>query len=317
MKSGAIALIGLGAIGVPIADKLNNAYGSKFVLVANGERKERLVKDEMFINNKLFKPKVISDKSEIAEPTTLLIVCIKNYDLEAALTDIKQVVSEETIILPLQNGIFSYEFFSREFPDNVVLHGYVQGPNTRIENDTFSYENSGVMHIGNSIDYPSGIAEQVYEVLHDAGVDVRVEANIRKMVWKKWMLNVAGNSVTALTGADYSHFKNHIALQNVCRTCMQEFVRVAQRENVELTAEDIEDIIKYYVSYNGTKKTSMLMDVLNERRTENEYLAGELLRKASQFGLWLPVTSTLYYLVKSKENVYTQALEEAQNAGNK
>ena len=309
MKNGAIALIGLGAIGVPIADKLNSTYGEDFVLVASGARRERLEKDKLFINNNAFYPKVISDKAEILKPISLLIVCVKNYDLDTSLADIKQVVSKETVILPLQNGIFSYEFFSKEFPKNTVLHGYVQGPNTRTENGNFYYKNAGVMHIGDSADYSSGIADQVYKKLSCAGVEVRVEANIRKMVGKKWMLNVAGNSVTALTGADYSQFKNHIALQNICRTCMQEFIRVAQREAVELNAEDIEDIIKYYVSYIGDKKTSILMDVLNARKTENEYLAGALLRKAGQYGLWLPVTSTLYYLVKAKESIYMENKE--------
>ena len=63
------------------------------------------------------------------------------------------------------------------------------------------------MHIGNPFDLEKDYASYVYNLLIYAGVNVYLENNIRKMVWKKWMLNIAGNSITALTGADYNQFK--------------------------------------------------------------------------------------------------------------
>lgn len=64
-----------------------------------------------------------------------------------------------------------------------------------------------------------------------------------------------GNSVTALTGADYSKFRTYEALQTICRKSMREFVKVAQAKEIPLFEEDIEDIIQYYVNYKGAKKT--------------------------------------------------------------
>lgn len=55
---------------------------------------------------------------------------------------------------------------------------------------------------------------------------------------------------------------------------------VAQYENVELIKKDIDDVIDYYITYKGSKKTSMLEDIMNNRKTENEYLAGDLIRLA-------------------------------------
>ena len=121
------------------------------------------------------------------------------------------------------------------------------------------------------------------------------------------MLNVAGNSVTALTSADYSMFKDVKELQVLCRKSMLEFLQIAEAENIGLTNSDIDDIIDYYVTYKGNKKTSMLEDVLNHRRTENEYLAGELLRHAENIGIDLPIIKTLYTLVDIKEKLYTEA----------
>lgn len=300
-----VALIGLGAIGTPIAHKLNNAYGDNFSLIAGGAFRKELENSQLTVNGQSFSPKIISDLSEIENQVELLIVCVKNYDLKFAVDDIRKVVTENTVILPLQNGIYSYKFFCRNFPDNQILQGYVQGPNTRRKDDAIEYDNPGEMHIGKSDRSSDDCVYRIYEILDNAGVDVTIEQDIRKMVWKKWMLNVAGNSVTALTGADYSMFKDVEELQQLCRQSMAEFLEVAAAENIGLANDDIEDIINYYVTYSGNKKTSMLEDVLNHRKTENEYLAGELLNMADNFNLDLPITKTLYSLVSIKEKLYS------------
>lgn len=303
MLSGKVAIIGLGAIGVPIADKLYAKYHDDFVLVANSHFKEKLTAQKMFINGKDFSPRIISDKSN-GDNISLLIICIKNYDLQNALDDIKNVVTENTVILPLQNGIFSYEFFRENFPKNSILQGYVIGPNTVINNGEFYYKNPGVMHIGSPDIFSKDIAYDMYKKLKDAGIDIIYEENITREAWKKWMLNVAGNSITALTNADYSSFKDSEELQELSRRCMTEFLKVANAENVELYNDDIDNIINYYVTYSGHKKTSMLVDVVNKKKTENDYLAGDILSKAKKHNIDMPITETLYFLIKIKERIY-------------
>jgi 2-dehydropantoate 2-reductase len=199
-----IALIGLGAIGVPIAHKLQSEYKDSFFLIADEERKRKLREKSIHINGELFIPNVISelDHSE-AGNVDILIVCVKNYGLNSILRNVSPFIGEETIILPLQNGIYSHEFFETHFPENIVLSGYVQGPERT--KDGFQYSNSGELHIG-SEQYKDS-ARRVVKVLRTAIIPASYEEDIMKMVWKKWMLNVAGNSITALTGADYSLFK--------------------------------------------------------------------------------------------------------------
>ena len=304
MLQNTVALIGLGAIGTPIAHKLYNTYGNTFALVASGVFREELENTELAVNGEEYNPKIISDKSEAENAVDLLLICVKNYDLAFAIEDIKKVVTDNTIILPLQNGVYSYKFFCEMFPDNPVIQGYVQGPNTKRDGNCITYSNPGVMHIGKSDRATSQTVEYAYSLLKEAGVDVRVEEDIKRMVWKKWMLNVAGNYVTALTEADYSKFKKIPELQQLCISSMQEFLKVADAENIGLTNEDISDIISYYVTYKGTKRTSMLEDVLYKRPTENEFLAGDLLNMANDYGIELPITKTLYSLIKVKEELY-------------
>ena len=190
------------------------------------------------------------------EKPSLAIICVKNYDIESAIEDLRPVIAPGTILLPLQNGIYAFQRFCEAFPENIVLKGYIQGPNTIMDGENLLFTNAGVTHIGASSYSGDDIVQHVYRLMHSTGLDVIVEVDIDKMVWKKWMLNVAGNSVTALTGADYSKFRTYEALQTICRKSMREFVEVAQAKEIPLFEEDIEDIIQYYVSYKGAKERS-------------------------------------------------------------
>lgn len=299
-----IVLIGFGAIGIPIAWHLNQCYGEKFALVATGARRKKMEKKHYWVNGSAFSAKIVSEADELPQEPSLAIICVKNYDIESAIEDLRPVIGKETILLPLQNGIYAFKRFCEAFPENIVLKGYIQGPNTLMDGENLLFTNAGVTHIGASDYSGDDIVQHVYRLLYKTGLDVVVEADIDKMVWKKWMLNVAGNSVTALTGADYSKFRTYEELQIICRKSMREFVEVAKAKDIPLDENDIEDIIQYYVSYKGAKKTSMLEDVLHHRRTENEYLAGTLLQMAQKKQIPVPATETLYLLMKAKEEIY-------------
>lgn len=296
------ALIGFGAIGAPIADRLHKVYSQDFYLVMNEERKRKFENGRITVNSHIFAPKILTDRNEEEIQISLLIVGVKNYDLCSAMRDIEKIVDKNTVILPLQNGIFAYDFFRNAFPQNVILKGYIQGPNTERKENDIVYQNAGVIHIGSEDNY--AVAKEVYSYLKSAGLEIIFESNISKAVWKKWMLNVAGNSVTALTGADYSQFKVFTNLQNICLNAMREFAQISRAEGVYLDENDIQDVLQYYVSYDGNKKTSMLVDVLNERKTENKYLSGKAVEIAKKHNISIPTITTLYYLMETKELVY-------------
>lgn len=297
-----VALIGLGVTGSPIAHKMENYYGDDFCLVASEEIKEDLRESKYHINGEQFSPIIASCKDELEKPIDLLIVCVKNYHLDAAVEDIARCIDKNTIIMPLQNGIFSYQFFKKTFPNNQILEGYVQGPNTQIRNNNITYVNPGVVHIGSS--NHSELAKEVWRIFTKVGVPAEYEENIRHMIWKKWMLNVAGNSVTALTEADYNMFREIDGLASICRRTMEEFVNIAHSEGIDLSESDIDDVIFYYMTYRGSKKTSMLEDFMNRRKTENDYLAGYALKIAEKNEIDAPMIKTVYELIDIKEKIY-------------
>ncbi len=302
--NGYIALIGLGAVGVPIANLLFKKYKNDFILLSSKDFLSTLIHKEIYINNELFKPVVISEKTQLQKKIGLLIVTVKNYHVVSTCEFLQDMIDEDTVILPLQNGVYSSNYFRSCFPNNVILEGFAKGPNTIITRNGFEYQRTGELHVGATNAANRHYAKNTWDILDKAGMECYFDDNIRREVWKKLMLNVAGNAITAITEIDYCDFKHSLEVQELCRRTMREFIQIANKNEIDLNEDDIEDVIKYYLSFKVSKHTSMLEDVLHKRKTENEYIAGYISKLASQLSVQTPNIDMLYYLVKIKEHVY-------------
>lgn len=297
-----ITLVGLGAVGAPLADHLWKEYGDDFALLSSADFLHTL--EELYINGEKFNPNIFSKPEELKKKIGIVFICVKNYHVEGIAEFLKTMIDDDTIIVPLQNGVYSYDYFSKMFPKNFVLEGFAQGPNTQVLKNIYVYQKPGVFHVGTSDKNNDQLGRKAFNIMKQAGVDCYYDDNIRHEVWKKLMLNTAGNAITALTGIDYCMFEKSAEVQDLCRKTMKEYAEVANKNGIEITDEDIEDIMTYYLSFTVSKHTSMLEDVLNKRLTENEFIAGYISRLAKKLNIDTPCIDMLYELMKVKEEVY-------------
>ena len=301
-----VSLIGLGAVGAPLADLLFKKYGKNFILLSS--KNFLLTLNDLYINGSGFNPKVVYKKEQLKKKIGVVFICVKNYQIEAIADLLNKLIDDETIIVPLQNGVYSFDFFRKQFPLNVVLEGFAQGPNTIVMKNIYIYQKPGSFHIGSSNMGWQRKAIETVELMNAAGIESSYSEDIKHEVWKKLMLNVAGNAITALTGIDYCMFAKSIETQQLCRNVMSEFSIVANALGITITNKDIDDTIDYYLSFKVSKKTSMLEDVTNCRPTENDFIAGYISKLALKLGVNVPHIDTLYNLVKIKEDVYLKKI---------
>ena len=132
---------------------------------------------------------------------------------------------------------------------------------------------------------------------------------MKRGVWRKWMLNVGANQISALTEADYLKFGEIPEIEQVLRLAMHELLIIACYEGVNLSTQDISELIEYLTTYPYPKKTSMLQDILAHRKTEIDYISGDIVRLSRKWNCPCPVNLAMYYLIKSKEACYLSGKE--------
>ena len=299
-----VAMIGAGAIGGVYAYSLHKLLGDNFAFIANGKRKERLEQEGLYLNGEHFNPKVVSSDGDTT--FDLIIVSVKNYQLQSAIEDMRSLVGKNTIILTLLNGISARDVLQEEFKDNQVLYGLAIKIEAVKVGNKITQNSKAIIQFGDK--YNKTMSEEVLAVknlLNDAKINNQVFEDMIKTVWTKWMLNIGLNQVSAISGATYGVIKNTPELLTLVNKAMTEVMEVSKACNINLGDENWASVQDVIDSLDGDGKTSLLQDVENKRKTEVEYFSGTLIKIAKEHNVEVPVNEVLYNFIKAKERNYT------------
>lgn len=298
-----IGVFGAGAIGKAIASFIYNYNKDIIYLVALDKYYKRL-ENGINVNNIHYDVAVSSD----IKPD-YLFVCVKNYDLEKSLDDISHFVDKNTVIIPLLNGICAHDVLQKRFPLNKVCYSMIKIEAN--QNDNGDVITSKVILLGLGDRY--NVSEPDYlkplcEVLKKSDINYKVFDDMLREVWRKWMLNIGINQVSALTNSNYTELK-HPYIKEIMLNLFKEIVSLALVCGVDLHLSDAEKLIADLDTRSSDRYTSMAMDFKNKRRNELEYFSGYALKLAKEHKLNLPYNEIIYKLLKAISDNYMMKVE--------
>ena len=239
-------------------------------------------------------------------PVDVVIVQTKAMHCVAAVETARPLFGPDTVAVSFQNGLGNEENIGSVIGMEKVLGGVtaqgaiVTGP--------------GVVH--NFSDLPSYIGEltgglseratRIAEAFSAAGLETHASAELRKVMWKKYLANVALSAASGSTNLSSQEMMAIPELRAVCIGAMEEAALVAAAEGIALSDAEKREILAPLISAEGTgaSKSSLCADLLNERPTEIDTIAGAVVRLGAVHGIATPINQTLVAVVKGKEAHY-------------
>ncbi len=304
MKIKSVALIGMGAVGTVYGNLLFNTYGPDFAVIADRDRKEKLKKSGFTLNGKTFYPNVISN-GDTNKNYDLIIFSVKNYQLSQAIEDVKDFVGKNTILITFLNGVTARSRIHAAYPDNKVLYGLSMKIDAQRTLEGVFNTVNGVIHFGEADNtIISKEVQAVSDCFNKAGIENMVFPDMIRTIWKKFMLNVGVNQVSAVTRAPYGKITSIETNLTLFKEAMMEVLAIARFSNIDLREEDVEEFVSLMSSFSPKGKTSMLQDVEAKRRTEVDYFAGTVIEMGKKLNIPTPVNHVLYCIIKSMEELY-------------
>ena len=189
-----VIVLGAGAIGSLYGAKLSKL--NNITLVGNEQHVKKINKSGLKITgleNKTYRLKAVTKINKI-DKNTLILLTTKVYDSKEAIKNIKNLIKKDTIILCLQNGLYS---------ENIVK-GIVNGKCTvlrAITNFGAIFLNPGVIQYKNyshtSVE-KSPKSNELAKNFSRCGLNGYVSKNIKKEMWKKVIFNCVLNPLTAI-----------------------------------------------------------------------------------------------------------------------
>lgn len=299
-----VALIGMGAVGTVYGKLLYKRFGSDFTVISDESRKEKLRINGFMLNGDTFYP-TVSSNSDNKITYDLIIFAVKNYQLEGSIEDVRSFVGENTVIITFLNGVTARDIIQQAYPKNKVLYGLSMKIDAIRKDIGVVNTVDGEIYFGEADN--TVVSEEVHAVKNcfdNAGIQNIIFPDMIRTIWKKFMLNVGVNQVTAVTGAPYGKVTSIETNLKLFREAMKEVLAIAKAKNIDLREEDVEEFVELMNHFSPYGKTSMLQDVDAKRKTEVDYFAGTVIELGEKYNIPTPVNRVLYCIIKSLEQLY-------------
>lgn len=299
-----VAVIGAGALGAVYASLLYGMDRESVFFIASGERYKRLRESGVVVNGRTFRIPV-SHPDEKPDPADLVIVAVKYHQLDEAIREIESCVGKDTVIISVMNGIDSEERLGAVYGMDKVLYAIALGIDALREGNRVRYTTQGRILFGEALNGAlSPKVERVKDLFARAGIVCEVPADMKAVMWFKFMINVGINQASAVLRAPYGVFQTSPDARGLMEAAMREVVDLARRVKVNLTEIDIEKFYPVLSTLAPDGKTSMLQDVEAGRKTEVEMLAGEVIKLGEKYGVPTPVNRKLFRDIREIEKGY-------------
>lgn len=296
-----VAVLGAGAMGSVYASKFFDASEFMTVLVARDSRYDRLREEGCIVNGTPYLISVVHP-DESSEPADLIIVALKNHHLADAVTELKNLVGDQTTIISVMNGLDSEEYLGSIYGPEKVLLAIAVGLDAVREGNSVTFTNPGKIVFGQALN--SDLTEQVLRVQEAFGkarIAYEIPADMIRMLWWKFMINVGVNQASAVMRIPYGVFQTSPDAQALMGELMGEVIVLAQHAGVNLDEQDLHDWYSVLNTLSPKGKTSMLQDVEAGRKTEVEVFAGKVVDLGRSYGIPTPVNQTLLSIIRVLE----------------
>ena len=291
-----VALLGAGAVGAYFIWGMQDALGADFCVIARGERKTRLEKEGLWINDRLFHPLVKTP--EEAHGVDLLLVSTKYGALPSVLPDIRAAVGEHTAVISLLNGVESEEIIGKSVGMDHMMYAVMRIAAERDENRVFfdPAATQGVYFGEAGRHEPTARVREVLELLGRTRVNHRFFPDILTTLWIKFAGNVSNNLPQAILGAGVGIYVTSAHAAFIARSMWDEVARLAAARGIDVGSFNPE-------AWAGRKNArfSTLQDLDHKRHTEVDMLAGTVIRLSQEAGLSAPYCTFAYHAVKALE----------------
>jgi len=292
-----VAILGAGAVGAYFARSFFDASDFSTVLIAKGERFERLTENGIVINGKPYKFPVL-DPEKASSPVDLIIVALKHHHLEDALKGLDKLIGDSTIILSVMNGLDSENYIGSLYGMDKVLYGISLAIDSVREGNQVNYISPGTHYFGEmtNAEFTPRVL-RVKDAFERAGIAYKIPLDMIRFMWWKFMINVGVNQASAVMRAPYAVMQGSQSAQALMEALMREVIALAEAVGVDLTSHDIEEWYPALNSLSPQGKTSMLQDMEAGRKTEGDIFGGKVVELGQLHGIATPVNQTIVQII--------------------
>ncbi len=248
----------------------------------------------------------------IAEQADLIIVCVKSGATEEVGLALAGRLRTEAVVMSLQNGVGNGAVLSRHLPDNAVLSGMISFNVVQQGNGHFHAGTEGEL-----MSDPHPILEPLLPVFVEAALPLELREDMLQVQWSKLLMNL-NNAINALSGIPLYEQLSQRNFRRCLALLIREALAVLKAAGIRpanlvpvpmpmlpfiLSTPDalFTRLAKRMLAIDPMARSSMWEDLEAGRRTEVDWINGEVLKLAASVGISAPANARIVELVRAAE----------------
>ncbi len=232
---------------------------------------------------------------DLSEKAEMIILAVKSYDLESTLDQINSKVTNNTIILPLLNGIDIYERIRTKiksgivFPSCVYVSSHIEKPGVIVHGS-----GEGLIIFGPDPQHKEFYPSFLLEAFKLFGIKYRWTEEVNIAIWEKYIFIASFAMVTAFSNKSIDEVFSDYNLKEITRQIMLEIYNIGVSKGITLDIYTVENAINRARALPHNTKSSYQLDIAEKgAKNESNIYAETIIKMSKETGIKVPVTKKI------------------------
>ncbi len=309
-----IAVVGVGGVGGyfggKIARYLNNYKDNNLYFVARGNHFKEIKENGLRVktnNEGEFTCRATYTIDDISELPILDIcfVCVKEYDLENVLMQLKIKVNDKTKIIALLNGVDIYERVRSIINSSVIFPACVY-VGTHIEKPGVVSQNGGSCTIifGRDPQNKDVLAEEICELFDKSFIKYTWTKRHIEEIWSKFMFIASYGLVTANYNKTLGEVIESKEYSKIVKEIMNKIYEISRYEEIDLPNNIVETSYNKAKNFPYETKTSFQRDFeLRDKYDERELFSQSIINLGKKNNVDVKIIENILMELNEKKRV--------------
>ncbi|MBM2840647.1 MAG: 2-dehydropantoate 2-reductase [Bacteroidetes bacterium] len=290
-------VVGTGGVGGYFGGKLATS-GPDVWFIARGEHLAAMRRNGLTINSDdgtfQIPPGKMTDDPRSVGPAEVILFCVKSYDTEAAARTLAPMLTKDSVIISLQNGVDNEERIQRAIPTGTVYGGATYIYSTLTEPGVINQTGRLKKIVFGPMQAGDGRGKPILDTLVAAGINAELTDDIQSALWTKFIFIAAVGGVTALTRHTLGEILATESERTMLEQAMRETEAVAKALQVNIPPGIINKMFETLRAMNNDTYSSMYHDLVNGKPLEIEAFSGTVIRHGEALGIPTPTHRAIY-----------------------
>jgi 2-dehydropantoate 2-reductase len=286
-------VLGAGALGGYFGGKLLKG-GADVTFLVRPARAAQLQRDGLVVktqDGEIRTPAKTIRQDQLEGTYDVVLLCCKAYDLDAAMSAIAPAMGDQSVILPLLNGVRHIDVLTERFGAQRVLGGLTiinaaLMPDGTIQQSALRINITAIGELDGRL---SSRCTAIKTALDTGGIPVQISDNIVAAMWMKFFGFACNATIASLSRSRAGAIAKSGIGASFVSAVIEECTRIVTAEGYPPPSDTPVLIRGLFSQPDSTYGPSLLIDIEDGRTTEGEHTIGDLVARASRRDISTPL----------------------------